>query len=260
LAIDKDKYLTTADYSKDMSRQDAIDFRCLPLENNCKLFTSPGLSFFSKLALFFDLQTYGKGEVIQEQEKRINYFFFILKGTCSVHRTVPFIVKTQYEKSTYIACADPTSFVPIPKTKEQQYEEKLTWVTVSTQDDLGMFDYFPHLPIKEGATLLTFAEKPIISALEEDKESIYRYNLLRGSDFTITASSDNCFLARIAMEDLMDIASGPLLRAMVDTCPLIRYSMAELQKQYLQDRAWETYRKDTVDSVVDQIRTNRNQK
>lgn len=254
IVIDKDKYLYTADDSKDMNRHNVIDPRCLGLEKNCKLFSGATGSAFSKLAIFFDYQVYEKGEIIQAQDKRIDFLFFILKGSCGVTRSLPFIVKTQYEKSTMVACADPASFVPIPKTKELQYEEKLTWVTLSTQDNLGTYDYFSHLPIKEGAALLSSSEKPIHTALEQDKESIYRYRLLRGSDYTISAASDNCLLARIAMEDLMDIASAPLLLALLDTCPLMRYSMAELQEQYLQDRAWEKMKKSTVDGVVGQIR------
>lgn len=214
--------------------KEVVDPRILKLKVDSKFFLeSP--AFFTKIALFFEIQTWEKGDVIQGQNNPIDNFFWIIEGSCSVSRDVPFVSKTLYGKTSFIAYNPGDHFTPI---KNADGEEKMVSFELQTQENLEVGDWFPYIPL------------PVKSFQREfEKEDIFKYRLFNNSEYTVTAMG-KVSTVRIGFDDFMDLAPKATIESLEEMSSLHRFDLRMLQNQYLEQRAWENMKKTVVSGIV----------
>ena len=221
---------------KNVGKQ-AIDPRVLKLQKLSPFFHEmPQL--FSKMAVFFEYQSWDKGDIIQEQGKQIDNLYWIVDGTCKVSRRIPFIVRTHYGKVSYNPYTPGEPFVT-PATRDGGLEEKLVEVQLQTQENLEEGHWFSYIPL---------APKRIQN-FHFEKEDIYRYRVLYQSEYVVAADS-KVNTVKITFEDFMDISNAAVIKTLDEKSDLHRFDLRMLQNQYLDQRAWDNLKKTVVDEIV----------
>jgi hypothetical protein len=213
-----------------------IDSRAYKIEKTQFFTNTP--SFFQKVAIFFEFSVWEQDEVIQEQDKPADHFYWIIQGSCMVSKRIPFVTQSLLGHTT-LRAFDPATenFTPL-KTSDR--EEKIDYITLKTHENLEIGDHFPYIPLDAVAA----------SQFNIKKEDVYINRLKSGCEYSVVANSAKVITASVNFADFMDIASASVIKAMIDTCKITRFPLKILQEQYLNQRAWDIHKKNTINAIV----------
>ena len=189
---------------------------------------------FKKIAIFFDIRKWEKGQNIWNQGETVDHFYWILEGSCSVRRKVPFLEKKTSKGKEIVN----KNF----SANELDKNDNLVYITLGTQDNLEIGDWFPPLPVPK-------KELSTSSASIDTKEWVYYGRIQHPFEFTITADTKHVLTARISFEDLMDLSNISFLSDMHMSPRVIKYTQKELQQSYIDQLQWEKHKQGIISNV-----------
>lgn len=197
-----------------------------------------------QLALqFFKLFTFEKGELIQAENEQLLSLHWLVKGSCRVVKTVPFILqKTQIGRKISALlreCTDDEILGPGETSKPHQ-------LTIHSLDEGSFFPPIPNIPgySPEEYELLFNDKSEFVKFFEELKPE----DLRTWSQVSVIATS-KCTIASIQLKDFMALAPVPLIKEMMQSPSVASFSLQEIQQAYLQKNNWQSHRKSVVNDL-----------
>lgn len=199
-------------------------------------FFASNQSYFQKIAPFFIFQVWDKGDVIQDQDKCIDDIFWIVDGSCSISRRIPFIAKTHYGRTSYQAYTPGDPFTP---TKTADLDEKITHIQLQTQENIDAGDWFSYLPM------------PIkkIQHNEFEKELLFKNRIISPCEYIITADSSKVSTVKLSFEDVIDFASKDVIKSLDADCSIHRFDLKLLQSQFLDQKAYQSFKRNILNEI-----------
>lgn len=144
-------------------------------------------SLFKKMAIFFDIRKWEQGAPIVKQGDTIENIYWVLQGSCSIQRKLPFAEKKTAKGNEIVN----KTFADV---NELDKNESIRYLTVSTPANV---EWFPYLPIPRNQDTLSV----------KSKEAVYFGRVQSPMDFTVSADSKLVLTASITFEDLVDIST-----------------------------------------------------
>ncbi|KAJ3371633.1 hypothetical protein HDU91_005088 [Kappamyces sp. JEL0680] len=194
---------------------------------------------FDKLSRFFVVSDFKVDDVLATEGKVLSRVSWILLGDVSVTQKVPILVRTEGLKTVQVAYKDGHVLKP---------NEKITHLQLATQT-AGSGAHFPLLPVL-GSNAETikylggdYMEKAAYEGVFHDGcKGPDKVEIL--SPYTIICKT-NAVVASIPIPDLVQLVPKESLYDLVFIPTIHHFPIAQLQTQYLDERAWMKHKGDS---------------